>query len=159
MGWGQIAGAVIGAKIGGDAQSKAAREAAAANLEQQKRALAFQREMNQESLAQLEGGYTDLQQLGRRMAIQGMGQVTANLMGRGINPASTMGLNLQRGMLADVNYKILDDSYMRARDRAAIFQNQEFPMVMQEGPQGNWASDYAALGMALGKAFTNDGDD
>lgn len=153
MSWAALAGAAVGGYFGMKGQEKAAETAANANLMQQQMALAFQREMNQKSLGYLEGGETDLARLGMRLTKQGAGQVRQDMMNRGINPASSMYLQAQRGMMADVNNYLLDQQYNRARDKAAIFQNQEFPMVMQEGPQGNWAADYAKLGMMMGEAW------
>lgn len=159
MSWGALIGGVAGGYFGMKGQQSAAEEAARANLLQQEKALAFQREMNAKSIGYLEEGATDLARLGQRLTKQGAGQVRAEMMNRGINPASSMYLQAQRGMMADVNNYLLDQQYTRARDKAAVYQNQEFPMIMQEGPQGNWAADYAKLGMMMGEAFDSAGDD
>lgn len=151
-----IAGASIGsALIGGSSQRKAAREAARANLEQQRRALAFQREMTGKAVDALKAGKQNTFLLGQRMAKQGGAAVEQRMMSRGMNPGSSMYMRAQRAMYGDVNQYMgqLESEY--ARSIAAAYTQQEYPMVMQQGPQGNWAADYGMLGMELGKAISS----
>lgn len=148
------AAGIGGAMIGASAQKSAARSAASANLLQQQRALAFQREMTEKGIQALESSELDANMIGERLMTQGMAQAYQAMAARGMQ-TSTVGLGAQRAAAADAAFQAAQIRAQQGQAKAAIYGQQDFPMIMQQGPQGNMGADYGALGLAIGKMAAN----
>lgn len=156
MGW-TAAAVVAGSVIGGQAQKSAASKSARANLEQQRRALAFQREMTQKGVEALRAGRTETYAQGLRMMRQSQADIRESAARRGMDQYGSLAMGAQRGALAQGTQAAQQLQYQYARDIAALYGQQEFPMVMQAGPQGNWGADYAKLASAIAGGLNEGG--
>lgn len=144
--------AVAGAVVGGVMQGRAAKKAAKANIAQQQASLEFQEKQIQRGLKDLGAAF----RFGREGVLaeteRQRRDIEAGLEARGIDPASTMGLGARRAASADAA-KAISDLYANiGQMRAGMYTGQQFPMIMQQGPQGNWAADAARLATMMGSS-------
>ena len=144
------AASIGGSLIGASSQRRAARRAAAANAAQQRAALEFQKEMTGKAIAALDESEIDANMIGERLMRQGMAQAYQGAAARGM-ASSTVALGAQRAAAADAAYQAAQIRAQQGQARAAVYQQQDFPMMLQEGPSGNRGADYGALGLAIGK--------
>lgn len=146
MGVSAIAGAVVGGVMQGRAQKRAARE----NRRQQEASLAFQEEQIQLGTQELDKGFRFAQNSVLGMIERKAAETAAALEARSIDPAGTIGLGAQRAAASDANAQLQQLYQNIAQSKAALRQGQSFPMITQQGPQGNWAADAAKLAMQIG---------
>lgn len=156
MGW--TAAAIVGSSLlGGRSQRRAQREASAANAAQQARALAFQREMTEKGAQALRQGRTETYSQGLRMMRKAQADIRQQAAQRGMDQYGSIALGAQRSALAQGTQAAQDLQYQYARDMASLYSQQDFPMIMRQGPQGNWGADYAKLAGAIAEGFGGGG--
>lgn len=144
------AASIGGSLIGASSQRRAARRAQRANEAQQRKALKFQKEMTAKAIAALDESELDANMIGERLMKQGMAQAYQGAAARGM-ASSTVALGAQRAAAADAAYQAAQIRAQQGATRAAVYQQQDFPMMLQQGPSGNRGADYGALGLAIGK--------
>lgn len=155
-----VTAAVVTAGAGIYASKKGAKASAAANqanMDQQQRALAFQREMTDKSLAEIdemqEGAYERILASGQSRR----GEALTALAQGGWSPGSGMGLSMGRAYARDERNSLADLASSMAGQRAAAYQGQSFPMI-QTSSAGGDAMQVAGMGMiggALGDLAAN----
>ena len=142
--------AVAGAVVGGIMQGRAAKKAARANKAQQAAAMAFQKEQTQASLKEASKAFRFGREATLAESEAAKRDVEASLEARGMDAAGTIGLGAKRAVSADAAKNISQLYANIGQMRAGLYQGQSFPMIMEQGPQGNWAADAARLGMMMG---------
>lgn len=138
--------AMLGAAaIGGRSQRKAAKSAAAANLEQQRRALEFQREQAEKAVASIQAGrgrleaatgligtsretllagQVDASQYAKRRAIEGVSRIDADLLRQGYSNNSSLAMQAKAAMYRNVMESERDLVYKYASDIAGTYQTE-----------------------------------
>lgn len=142
--------AVAGAVVGGIMQGRAAKKAARANKAQQAAAMAFQKEQTQASLKEASKAFRFGREATLAESEAAKRDVEASLEARGMDAGGTIGLGAKRAASADAAKNISQLYANIGQMRAGLYQGQSFPMIMEQGPQGNWAADAARLGMMMG---------
>ena len=142
--------AVAGAVVGGIMQGRAAKKAARANKAQQAAAMAFQKEQTQASLKEAAKAFRFGREATLAESEAAKRDVEAGLEARGMDAGGTIGLGAKRAASADAAKNISQLYANIGQMRAGLYQGQSFPMIMEQGPQGNWAADAARLGMMMG---------
>lgn len=138
------------AMYGAKKQAKAADSASAANLLQQQRALEFQKEMTEKGIGALDEGRLDAKQLTTEAIMRNTAEATQRMMDRGMG-SSSMAVQMNRAAAYDAAKMGAQIEADFAAKKAAVYGQQDFPMVMQQGPQGSWANDYGSLALGVGK--------
>lgn len=138
-----VVSATLGAAvIGGVMQSNAQKKANKANLAQQAAALAFQEKNFQIAENYLKQSKQDSFRTGSRLAAKAVGDAKAQMIDRGIDPTGSIGLGYRRGMYRDAMDAAQELEFKYGQSLAAVRSGAEFPMIMQEAPQG-MAGDFA----------------
>lgn len=145
--------AAVAGVYGANKQADAAKDAAAANAAQQAKALEFQELQIQRSIAALDEGFKFAEGATRAAYRRSMGDIGAALEARGLDPVGTFGLGLKRAATADTTFALQQLYNQQAAQKAAAYTGQSFPMLTQQGPQGNWGADYANLVAGIGNAY------
>ena len=141
------ASAFAGAILGGITQGRSAGRAARANIQQQEAALAFQEKQIQRGEKIAKAAFKFGREGALAQAERASREADAALAARGYDPAGTIGLGAKRSLMGDAN-KAVQELYQNiAQMRMANLQGQSFPMITQQGPQGNWAADAARLAL------------
>jgi hypothetical protein len=143
MGVSAIAGAVVGGVMQGRAASKAAR----ANKAQQAASLAFQEKQIQRGEKIAKAAFKFGRQGALAQAERASREADAALAARGYDPAGTIGLGAKRALMSEAAGGVQQLYQNIAQMRMANLQGQSFPMITQQGPQGNWAADAARLAL------------
>ena len=143
MGVSAVAGAVVGGLMQGRAASKAAR----ANIRQQEAALAFQEKQIQRGEKIAKGAFKFGREAALAQAERASREADAALAARGYDPAGTIGLGAKRALMSEAAGGVQQLYQNIAQMRMANLQGQSFPMITQQGPQGNWAADAARLAL------------
>jgi len=139
--------AIAGAVVGGVMQARAASKVARGNRAQQAASLAFQEEQIQRGEKIAKAAFKFGRQGALAQAERASREADAALAARGYDPAGTIGLGAKRSLMGDAN-KAVQELYQNiAQMRMANLQGQSFPMITQQGPQGNWAADAARLAL------------
>jgi hypothetical protein len=139
--------AIAGAVVGGVMQARAASKVAKGNRAQQAASLAFQEEQIQRGEKVAKAAFKFGRQGALAQAERASREADAALAARGYDPAGTIGLGAKRSLMGDAN-KAVQELYQNiAQMRMANLQGQSFPMITQQGPQGNWAADAARLAL------------
>jgi len=139
--------AIAGAVVGGVMQARAASKVARGNRAQQAASLAFQEEQIQRGEKVAKAAFKFGRQGALAQAERASREADAALAARGYDPAGTIGLGAKRSLMGDAN-KAVQELYQNiAQMRMANLQGQSFPMITQQGPQGNWAADAARLAL------------
>ena len=155
-----VTAAVVTAGAGIYASKKGAKASAAANqanMTQQQRALAFQREMTGKKLGEIdamqEGGYERILASGKSRR----GDALTALAQGGWSPGSGMGLSMGRAYARDERNSLADLSSSMAGQRAAAYDNQSFPMVQTSSAGGDamQAAGMGMIGQGLGSLAAN----
>jgi hypothetical protein len=132
-----VVSATLGAAvIGGVMQNQAAKEAMKGNLGQQAQALAFQEKNFGISEGYLKGSKLDAVRVGTRLATKMAGDAKARMADRGMDPTGSVGLGVERAAYRDAADAAQELEYKYGQALAAVRSGAEFPMVMQEAPQG-----------------------
>jgi hypothetical protein len=143
MGVSAIAGAVVGGVMQGRAASKAAR----ANKAQQAASLAFQEKQIQRGEKIAKAAFKFGSKAAMARAEQTSREAEAAIEAKGYDAAGTIGLGAKRSIMGDANRAVQELYQNIAQARMANLQGQSFPMITQQGPQGNWAADAARLAL------------
>jgi len=144
-----VGAAMLGSSVlGGVMGKRSASKARRANAAQQAAALAFQKQMRQAALKQI-----DLSQVGAmdRIAAQGesrMGDTLSRLAGAGFNPGTGVGLSALRASKMDTRNAIANMASQMAQQRAGVYTGQSFPMIQHEAQTGQ-GQGIANLGMMM----------
>ena len=137
--------------------AKASKAANQANMTQQQRALAFQREMTDKSLAEIdemqEGAYERILASGQSRR----GEALTALAAGGWSPGSGMGLSMGRAYARDERNSLADLASSMAGQRAAAYQGQSFPMIQTSSAGGDamQAAGMGMIGQGLGSLAAN----
>lgn len=140
------AAAMIGsAVVGGVMQGRAASKAARSNQAQQQASLAFQEKQIQRGLKELDKGFTFAREGTLAQMEKTRRETDAAIAARGYDPTSTMALGAKRAAASDAAGQLQQLYANISQSKAALYGGQSFPMIMQQGPQGNWAGDFARM--------------
>ena len=140
------------AVVGGIMQGRAQRRAARENRRQQDASLAFQEKQIKRGEEQLDKGFRFARESVLGNIERQSADLQAQLASRGIDAAGTIGLGAQRAAASDANAQLQQLYANIAQSKAALYQGQSFPMIMQQGPQGNYAMDAARLATMIGSS-------
>ena len=139
--------AIAGAVVGGVMQARAASKVARGNRAQQAASLAFQEEQIQRGEKIAKAAFKFGRQGALAQAERASREADAALAARGYDPAGTIGLGAKRALMSDAAGGVQQLYQNIAQMRMANLQGQSFPMITQQGPQGNWAADAARLAL------------
>ena len=138
-----VVSAVVGsAIIGGIMQNKAQKSANKANAAQQAQSLAFQEKNFGIAEENLKKSKIDAIRVGTRLATKMAGDQKARMADRGMDPTGSVGLGAERAAYRDAADAAQDLEMKYGQALASVRSNAEFPMIMQQAPQG-MAGDFA----------------